>query len=40
MKTAREINIPPELADKGHFIKVCSPEANEIYTKIWTDLMK
>ena len=40
MKTAREINIPPELADKGKFILACEPEVTEIYTKIWTQLMK
>lgn len=37
---APEIVIPPEYADKGHFILACSPEANELYTKIWTELMK
>ena len=40
MKTANEIVIPAELADKGHFSLTCPPEVNEIYTKIWTDLMK
>jgi spermidine/putrescine transport system substrate-binding protein len=40
MKTAREINIPPELAGKGRFIQACAPEVTEIYTKIWTQLMK
>ena len=40
MKTAREIIIPPELADKGHFSLACPPEVNEMYTKIWTDLLK
>ena len=40
MKTAREIVIPPELADKGEFVKTCSPAVNEMYTKIWTDLLK
>jgi spermidine/putrescine transport system substrate-binding protein len=40
MKTAREIVIPPELADKGEFVKTCPPAVNEMYTKIWTDLLK
>ncbi|MEZ5773509.1 MAG: extracellular solute-binding protein [Hyphomicrobiaceae bacterium] len=39
MKTAPEIVIPAELADKGTF-NVCPPEAIEIYTKIWTELQK
>ena len=38
--TANEIVIPAALADKGHFSLTCPPEVNEIYTKIWTDLMK
>ncbi len=40
MKTAREINIPPELADKGVFIPTCAPDVQKIYTRIWTDLQK
>jgi spermidine/putrescine transport system substrate-binding protein len=40
MKTAREINIPPELIEKGHFIGACPPDVTELYTRIWTDLMK
>ena len=40
MKTAREIVIPPELADKGKFSLACPPEVNEMYTKIWTELLK
>ncbi len=40
MKTAREIVIPPELADKGQFIPACAPDVNELYTRIWSDLMK
>jgi spermidine/putrescine transport system substrate-binding protein len=39
MKTAPEINIPPELAGKGSF-NVCSPEALALYTAIWTELQK
>jgi spermidine/putrescine transport system substrate-binding protein len=40
MRTATEINIPAELADKGKFNLACSPEVTELYTKIWTDLQK
>jgi spermidine/putrescine transport system substrate-binding protein len=40
MLTARAVNIPPELADKGKFISVCKPEVTELYTKIWTELLK
>ena len=40
MKTAREIVIPPELEAKGQFVLACPPEVNELYTKVWTDLMK
>lgn len=40
MLSARAINIPAELADKGKFITVCPPEVNELYTKIWTELLK
>lgn len=40
MKTAREINIPAELKDKGVFIPTCAPATQAIYTKIWTELQK
>jgi spermidine/putrescine transport system substrate-binding protein len=40
MKTAREINIPPELADKGKFILACPPHVMELYTALWTDMLK
>ncbi len=40
MKTAREINIPAELIDKGHFIGACAPDVMELYSRIWTDVMK
>ncbi|MEZ5923219.1 MAG: extracellular solute-binding protein [Hyphomicrobiaceae bacterium] len=40
MLTARAINIPEELASKGKFITVCPPEVNELYTKVWTELLK
>lgn len=40
MKTAREIVIPAELKDKGVFIPTCPPDAQQLYTRIWTDLQK
>lgn len=40
MKTAREIVLPKELESKGQFVLACPPEVNEIYTKVWTDVMK
>lgn len=40
MKNAREVNIPPELESKGRFVLACPPEVNDIYTKIWTDVLK
>ncbi|NJM29597.1 MAG: extracellular solute-binding protein [Rhizobiales bacterium] len=40
MKTAPEVNVPAEFADKGQFQLNCPPEVNEMYTAIWTELMK
>lgn len=40
MKTAREINIPAELKDKGVFVPTCDPDVQKLYTRIWTDLQK
>ncbi len=40
MKSAPELMIPPELADKGRFIPTCGPKAQELYTAIWTELQK
>jgi spermidine/putrescine transport system substrate-binding protein len=40
MKTAPEIVIPAEFADAGGVMKTCSPEALDLYTRIWTDLQK
>ena len=40
MATAREIIIPDEFKSAGHFLPACSKEANDIYTKIWTELTK
>jgi spermidine/putrescine transport system substrate-binding protein len=40
MKTAPEVVIPAEFADKGQFALTCPPEVNDIYTRIWTELQK
>lgn len=40
MKGAREIEIPKELADKGKFILACPPEVTEMYTALWTEMLK
>jgi spermidine/putrescine transport system substrate-binding protein len=40
MKTAPEIVVPAEFADKGQFVTVCSGKALEYQTAIWTELQK
>lgn len=40
MKTAPEIVIPEELKAAGQFNETCPPEAQKLYTRIWTDLQK
>jgi spermidine/putrescine transport system substrate-binding protein len=40
MKTAPEVNIPEEFADRGRFSPLCPPEVQEMYTAIWTELQK
>jgi spermidine/putrescine transport system substrate-binding protein len=40
MATAPEIDVPEDLADAGRFSTVCSPEAQEFYKAIWTELQK
>jgi spermidine/putrescine transport system substrate-binding protein len=40
MKTAHEIVIPADIESKGKFSLACAPEVTELYTKIWTELMK
>ena len=40
MKGAPEVEIPAEFIDKGKFIKLCEPQVTELYTKIWTELLK
>jgi len=40
MRGAPELVIPKELESKGRFVLACPPEVNDMYTKIWTDVMK
>ncbi len=40
MKTAPELQIPADMADKGRFIPTCGPKAQEYVTAIWTELQK
>lgn len=40
LKTAPEIVVPAEFAAAGEFSLVCPPEAQEMYTKIWTEISK
>lgn len=40
MKTAPEIVIPAEFASAGRFLPTCPQSATELYTKIWTGLVK
>ncbi len=40
MRSAPEVQIPEEFADKGRFTNTCPPEAQQLYTAIWTELQK
>ena len=40
MKDAPELNVPAELQAAGEFLKPCEPEVTDIYTKIWTEVLK
>ena len=40
MKDAPELVVPSEYQEAGAFLQSCSPEVNEFYTKIWTDVNK
>jgi spermidine/putrescine transport system substrate-binding protein len=40
LKNAPEIIVPAEFADKGEFIQACPQEVNDLYTRIWTELLK
>jgi spermidine/putrescine transport system substrate-binding protein len=39
MRNAPEIVIPREFAGKGTFIPACPPNANDLYRRIWTELL-
>ena len=40
MKSAPEMNIPPEFAGRAQFALACSPEVNKLHSAIWTELLK
>ena len=40
LKGAPELTVPKELESAGEFLKPCAPEVTEIYSKIWTDVLK
>ena len=40
MKGAPEVEIPAEAHAAGYFLTPCTPEVTELYTRIWTDLLK
>jgi spermidine/putrescine transport system substrate-binding protein len=40
MQGAHEIVIPAAIESKGKFLQTCPPEVTELYTKVWTELMK
>ena len=40
MKTAPEVNVPEEFKAAGRFNLACPTEVNDLYTRIWTELLK
>ncbi|OQM77015.1 extracellular solute-binding protein [Manganibacter manganicus] len=40
MKGAPELVVPEEFQKSGAFLESCSPEVHDLYTRIWTDLLK
>jgi spermidine/putrescine transport system substrate-binding protein len=40
MKDAPEVVIPKEFEAAGKFIPTCPPEVNDMYTRIWTEVLK
>jgi spermidine/putrescine transport system substrate-binding protein len=40
MKSAPEINMSEETMTRGHFSLTCKPETQELYTKIWAEVVK
>lgn len=40
LKTAPELNVPPEFQKAGEFLTACPPEVNSLYSQIWTSINK
>ena len=40
LQDAPEINMSADTVAKGEFMNTCPPAVNELYTKIWTDVLK
>jgi len=40
MRNAPEIVVPAEFIDKGHFSPACPQHVTDLYTKIWTEVLK
>ena len=40
LKDAPELNIPADLQAAGGWQETCPPEVNELYSKVWKDLLK
>jgi len=40
MKDAPELVVPAEFEEAGEFLLSCSPEVQQLYTRIWTDVQK
>lgn len=40
LKDAPELVVPKDLESAGQFMKPCEPQVNDLYTKIWTDVLK
>jgi spermidine/putrescine transport system substrate-binding protein len=40
LKDAPELSVPDEFQAAGEWITTCPPEVNEVYSKIWKDLLK
>lgn len=40
LKNAPELNVPSEFASAGGFVTLCPGEVHELYTRIWTDIIK
>ena len=40
LKDAPELNIPADFQAAGGWQETCSPEVNELYSKVWKDLLE